>query len=124
MSQQQYPLDWLIDKDEQIWQWHVNIFSMHIDDQADATSPALIKILEKYEMMERLSLLEVVVWKASCISYHARHTNSSTSFVTMQDIEDYWALDENFNPLEYRRQRRIESASGITVIIQNVMPFL
>jgi hypothetical protein len=65
--------------------------------------------------MERLSLLELAIWKANCTAY-------GVIFSTMQEIDDYWTLESSFDPLVYLQQKRI--TSGVTVIIENVLPFL
>lgn len=74
-----------------------------------------VRTLERYEQMERLSLLELAIWKAKCTAY-------GVVFSTMQEINDYWALESGFDPLLYLQQTRI--TSGVTVIIENVLPFL
>jgi hypothetical protein len=73
-----------------------------------------VKTLETCEQMERLSLLELAIWKANCTSYGV--------FSTMQEIDDYWALEGGFDPRVYLHQKRI--TSGVTVIIENILPFL
>jgi hypothetical protein len=72
-------------------------------------------LVERYEQMERLSLLELAIWKANCI-------NHGLAFSTMQEIDDYGALESGFDPLVYIQQKRI--TSGAAVIIENVLPFL
>jgi hypothetical protein len=59
------------------------------------------EMLEKYEKMERTSLLELAVWKAK--------------FLSMQEIE-------GFDPVEYRRDCRI--TSGADVIVRGVLRYL
>jgi hypothetical protein len=74
-----------------------------------------VRTLESYEQMERLSLLELVIWKANCTSY-------GVVFSTVKEINDYWALESGFDPLLYLQHKRI--TSGVTVIIENILPFL
>lgn len=75
-------------------------------------------------MKEKLSLLELAVWKSTCLVRYAEDIGSSSQAqtVTMQDIEDYWALDESFNPIQYRKRFRMNI--GISAIVENVLPFL
>ena len=72
------------------------------------------RTLLKYEQMERLSLLELAVWKCTI--------QNDPFFSTLQEIRDQWALNEKFDPAAYANERRV--TSGITEIIQNVLPFL
>jgi hypothetical protein len=44
--------------------------------------------------MKRLSLLELAIWEANC-------TACGVVFSTMQEINDYWALESGFDPLWY-----------------------
>jgi hypothetical protein len=74
-----------------------------------------LRTLETCEQMERLSLLELAIWKVSCIA-------NGVVFSTMREIDDYWALESSFDPRVYLQQKRI--TSGATVIIENVLPFL
>ena len=61
------------------------------------------------EMEERAFVLELVIWKSSCIS--ALHEHDSDASVNMRDI-----------CCQYKRERRIKS--GAEVIIPGVLPFL
>lgn len=72
------------------------------------------KTLCKFEKMERLSLLELAVWKTSL--------QNDPFFESMDDLDAYWALDRDFDPVAYKNERRV--TSGIAVIIQGVLPFL
>ena len=56
-----------------------------------------VRTLETCEQMERLSLLELAIWKASCIA-------NGVIFSTMQEIDDYWALESSFDPRVYLQQ--------------------
>jgi hypothetical protein len=105
------------------WRWEIeSLLLKHVHDDEDGTatessSVALNKaklVLTKYELMERLSLLELAVWKASLAS--------DPFFSTMEELDVYWTLDRNFDPIAYANERRV--TSGITVIIQGVLPFL
>ena len=89
---------------------------VQIDDTkvGDAVLTKAFKTLHKYEKMDRLSLLELAVWKASL--------TSDPFFESMDDLDAYWTLERNFDPIAYKHERHM--TSGITVIIQNVLPFL
>ena len=67
-----------------------------------------------YCRMEKSSLLELALWKASICDY--------VHFETLQDVYDYSALEEDFDPVDFVRQKRI--TSGVEVIIPRVMEFL
>jgi len=74
--------------------------------------------LSKYEKMERISLLELAIWRTSCLNA------GSTKFDSiMQAMEDYLlARDEGSNSAEHKRECQIKS--GADAIIQGVLPFL
>ena len=72
----------------------------------------LIICLTIKDFMERAFLLELGIWRASCL----------VSFQTMQDIIDRGIKDETFDPCEYKKERRIKS--GAEIIIRGVIPFL
>jgi hypothetical protein len=78
---------------------------------------AICDTLNKYEMMNRLSVLELAVLKASCLSF-----DGAKDFRSMQEIFDLWTLDETFDPAEYKRQHRY--SSQVAVILRSVTPFL
>lgn len=71
-------------------------------------------LLAKYEKMERLSLLELAAWKASL--------TNDPFFTSMDDLDAHWTLEKGFDPVAYKNTRRV--TSGITAIIQGVLPFL
>ena len=80
--------------------------------------PSLIKQqLEKYTKLEKTSLLELAVWKASCLWF-----DGSMDFHTMQDILDQWAMDEIFDPAAYKVERRF--TASVAVIMKGVIKFL
>jgi hypothetical protein len=72
------------------------------------------KLLARFETIEKLSLLELAVWKASL--------TNDVFFTSMDDLDAYWTLELGFSPVVYKSDRRV--TSGITVIIQNVLFFL
>jgi hypothetical protein len=57
------------------------------------------------------------IWKANCTAY-------GVVFLTMQEIHDYCALESGFDPRAYLQQKRSNHERGVTVIIENVLPFL
>jgi hypothetical protein len=61
-------------------------------------------------------LLALAVWRTSCLHW------GDIKFKSMQQMEDFWATDDAFDPSEYKRERRIKS--GADVIIRGVLPFL
>ena len=95
------------------WRWHVDSLLLeHSLTRIDKFG--IERTLLKYEQMERLSLLELAVWKCTI--------QNDPFFSTLQEIRDQWALNEKFDPAAYANERRV--TSGITEIIQNVLPFL
>ena len=96
--------------------WKRNIKAL-IYDFVYANIGSAEHIKRQYELycrMEKTSLLELALWKASiCDDVH---------FETLQDVYDYSALEENFEPVDFVRQKRI--TSGVEVIIPRVMEFL
>ena len=89
-------------------------------DQSDTVQPvpdSIDKLLKKYIKLEKISLLELAVWKYSCLWF-----DGSINFQTMQDILDQWAVDENFDPSKYKAERRF--TSSVPVIMKGVLQFL
>ena len=103
------------------WRQHMKellfdyIFTTHAYACADA-SP-IQRQLMKYTMLEKTSLLELAVWKASCLWF-----DSSTSFHTMQGILDQCAMEESFDPVAYKAERRF--TVSIAIIMRGVIMFL
>ena len=64
--------------------------------------------------IEQITLLEMMIWKASICD--------GVFFRTIQEVRDYSFLDQNFDPFEYMRKKRL--VDGATVIIPLVMKFL
>jgi len=109
------------------WEWHMNHLCqkyINSEEESSLVSPKqhILSKLKMYEKKEKLALLELKIWKIQCITSFAEITGADTSSVSMQDIEDYWTLDEHFNPVSYRKTCR--SKSGIDMCIENVLPFL
>lgn len=75
------------------------------------------KQLHRYLLLEKTSLLEQAVWRASCLWF-----DGSGSFNTMQDIIDQWAMDGSFDPTAYKNERRF--TSSVAVIMRGVIQFL
>ena len=73
--------------------------------------------LDKYTKLEKTSLLELAVWKGSCLWF-----DGSLNFHTMQDVVDLWAIDESFDPVTYKTERRF--TSSLAVIMRGVLDFL
>ena len=76
------------------------------------TKGGIFKAFQRYLLMERLSLLELAVWKASLL----------LDGLTMQDLHHQWAMDERFDPAGFAREYRV--VSGVAVIVPNVMAYL
>ena len=79
--------------------------------------PSVDKLLETYTKYERTSLLELAVWKASCLWF-----DGSQNFHTMQDILDQWTMDSRFDPTAYKAERRF--TGNVAVIMRGVLDYL
>ena len=69
--------------------------------------------LKKYTKLEKTSLLELAVWKASCLWF-----DGSMSFHTMQGILDQCAMEESFDPVAYKAERRFTGSVAVRVVIR------
>lgn len=98
-----------------LWRRHVEqlIFDYVFENIGTDFSEAQ-KVLSKYELMEKTSLLELAIVKHNICD--------QLTFSTMQEVFDYEALEEEFDRKELLNSRRI--TCGSDVIIRNVMPFL
>lgn len=88
-----------------------------VDQVVRGIPSSIQKQLKKYIKLEQTSLLELAVWKASCLWF-----DGSQSFHTMQDILDQWTVDERFDPAAYKSERRY--TSSVAVIMHSVIQFL
>jgi hypothetical protein len=78
--------------------------------------------LNNYEYMERLSLLELAVWKAACISHAGQvEVDSKTSVKTFYDAI-LCAAKHQHTWKKYRTDTR--KSNAIEIIIKHVIPFL
>jgi hypothetical protein len=76
-------------------------------------------LLQKYEQMERLSLLELAVWKAACTS--CVEFDSKTNMKTLHDAILFVANNRH-TWKKYRTEMR--KSNAIEIVIQHVIPFL
>merc|ERR1712038_1730054 len=67
------------------------------------------KCLVRYEQMERLSLLELALWKAKICD--------GTYFQNMQQVREYHILEDNFDVKEYVKIARVQCGSEVIVPI-------
>lgn len=95
------------------WRRHVNDEMLKYV-MANVSIEQVHSLLSKYEKWEQLALLELIVWKHCCLS--------DGRFDSMQAIEDYWALDQSFDPMAYKREARLSGAAGS--IISCIQSFL
>ena len=70
-------------------------------------------------LMERVFVLELAVWRASCFEFNAQF--SSTQSV-MERLAILAVSDPQFDPNAYKTDRRIKS--GADIIVRDVIPFL
>ena len=73
--------------------------------------------INKFLQMERTSLLELAVWRASCLDF-----DGSGPFGTMQDIRDNSIVVEGHEPDVYKSERRFNG--GVAVVIHGVLRFI
>jgi hypothetical protein len=74
-----------------------------------------LRQLDQYELMERLSLLELAVWKAECLaSAPEEHRKDPASILSW--FRSGWK--------ENKEEARLRSSSSMTVIANGVLPFL
>ena len=101
------------------WRHHVKVelFDYIFSPENGGVPTSITRLVKKYMNLEKTSLLELAVWKASCLSF-----DDSLSFHTMQDILDQWAMDANFDPVAYKAERRF--TGNIAVIVRGVMEYL
>jgi len=67
------------------------------------------KCLVRYEQMERLSLLELALWKAKICD--------GTYFQNMEQVREYHILEDNFDAKEYVKIARVQCGSEVIVPI-------
>ena len=87
------------DQIERVWaleRWKIDleelITSMQAMEDSERQVQQIYERLSKYEKMERISLLELAIWRTSCMNA------GSTKFDSMQAMEDYLlATDEASN---------------------------
>lgn len=72
------------------------------------------QVLAKYEKMERLSLLELAIWKCKICD--------GVTFSSIQEMREYKILEEGFDPTQFAQELRL--VSGSPVIIPLVASFL
>jgi ankyrin repeat protein len=102
-------------------QWRIGVEELiNAMTEEDSKAKKVLQIcarLSKYEKMEgNISLLALAIWRTSCLKWGA------ITFQSMQEMEDLLATDEAFDPVEYKRERRIKS--GADIINRGVLPFL
>lgn len=84
------------------------------------TRERLDAIGNELKALMRLSfLLELAVWKASCLR---GSDNDGLKFHSMQDIDEWGKTEKHFDPCQYKQECHIKS--GAEIIIPHVLPFL
>lgn len=102
---------------KEIWFDHTFYVYRPVNSVPDCAPDLLMRALKKYTKLEKTSLLELSVWKASCL-----WLDGSGNFSSMQDILDQWAMDESFDPAAYKNERRF--TSNVSVIMRGVIGYL
>jgi ankyrin repeat protein len=75
--------------------------------------------VEIKELMHRSFLLELAIWKASCLR---SLDGGRVTFQCLQDIDDWEKTDKNFDACQYRQE--MLHLSGADQIIPHVLPFV
>jgi hypothetical protein len=108
------------------WKWHMN----HLCHTFVTSRPpphhesTILDTLAMYQAKEKLSLLDLAIWKHYCVSSFAEMTGADDTgrTVSMQDMQDYGTLNERFAPAAFRHN--VRAKGGASVIIEHVLPFL
>jgi hypothetical protein len=105
--------------------WQLNVKGMLFDYLSTGDSSIMQKAeisVNMYEHMERLSLLELAVWKAACISHAGEvKLDSKTSMKTLHDAILFTEKHQH-TWKEYRTETR--KSNAIEIVIKQVLPFL
>jgi hypothetical protein len=103
------------------WQFHVKALLFdYLSSTGDYNILQKVETsLSMYEHMERLSLLELAVWKAACLSQV--EIDSKTSMKTFHDAILCVAKHQH-NWKKYRTETR--KSNAIEIIVKHVLPFL
>lgn len=98
-----------------IWRLHVKeLMFDHVSSEIVPTQKFYLAKLEAYEQMERISLLELAIWKSKICD--------GLVFSSVLEMREYSVLEENFDSKEYAKNLRI--TSGCAIIIPRVLEFL
>jgi hypothetical protein len=112
------------------WQLHVQgvlyRYMKLADDMFSSEEASLLTqaktLLQKYEQMERLSLLELAVWKAASISHAGQvELDSKMNMKTVHDAI-LCAAKHQHTWKKYRTETR--KSNAIEIIMKHVLPFL
>lgn len=105
-----------------LWKTDINSLVGSMNDAYErdfTTRDKLEMICESItEFMERVFVLELAVWRASCLQF-------DTKFAAMQEVLDYESAnstDGSFDAHAYKAERRVRS--GADAIVREVIPFL
>jgi hypothetical protein len=112
------------------WQLHVkgvlyDYMKLDINCLIADEAPLLVQattLLQKYEHMERLSLLELAVWKAACISRATRV--ELDSMASMKSVEDAVLFVANNHRTWKEHRTETRKTNAIEIVIKRVLPFL
>jgi hypothetical protein len=105
------------------WRWHMNhLCHTFVTSQSSLHEYTILDTLAMYQGKEKLSLLDLAIWKHQCLSSFAEMTCAHHT-VSMQDIKDYGTTrDERFAPAQFRNDVRVHGRAW--VIVERVLPFL
>ena len=95
------------------WNHHVKA-CMYDFIMSKCTYAEVHQLVLKYEEWEVWACLELALWKHCCLV--------DKRFECMQDIEDYWTLDERFDPKKFKQEARL--CGWVGAILSRVKSFV
>jgi ankyrin repeat protein len=107
----------------ELWKQTMNqlLDSLNKSYERDSVTRELLDSIcvEIKELMHRSFLLELAIWKASCLR---GLDGDRVTFQCLQDIDDWGKTDKNFDACQYRQE--MLHLSGADQIIPHVLPFV
>jgi hypothetical protein len=89
--------------------WQSDVKAEMFDYVAKSPRKEVFELLEKYTKMEKLSLLELALWKSRILC------NDITTFSTVQEMREYVVLESDFDVEAFAHEMRMTSGSKIVI---------
>eukprot|EP00977_Amphora_coffeiformis_P002929 scaffold567_cov170-Amphora_coffeaeformis.AAC.3 len=97
------------------WRWEVKAALHDYYVQNVPTVAYAMHVLEKYERMEQLSLLELAIWKCQICD--------GVTFSSLQEMREYQIVDEDFDSTRFAQEmRRLGASSIIIPLVASFLP--